>query len=50
MVYALGRGLTAADMPTVRAVMREAQPGGYHFDALVNGIVNSTPFRMRRSQ
>ena len=28
MVYALGRGLTAADMPTVRAVMREAQPGG----------------------
>ena len=47
MVYALGRGLDAADMPTVRAVMRDARPGGYRFGALVNGIVNSTPFRMR---
>ncbi len=47
LVYALGRGLTAADQPTVRAILRDAQPGGYRFSALVSGIVNSTPFRMR---
>jgi len=48
LVYALGRGLTPADMPTVRAVMREAGPE-YRFSSLVHGIVNSTPFRMRRT-
>jgi mono/diheme cytochrome c family protein len=47
LVYALGRGLTTADQPTVRAIMREAQPGNYRVSALVTGIVNSTPFRMR---
>jgi mono/diheme cytochrome c family protein len=47
LVYALGRGLTTADQPTVRAIMREAQPGNYRMSALVTGIVNSTPFRMR---
>lgn len=47
LVYALGRGLTAADQPTVRAILREAQPGGYRFSALMSGIVNSAPFRMR---
>ncbi|MEQ1757366.1 MAG: DUF1592 domain-containing protein [Vicinamibacterales bacterium] len=47
VVYALGRGLTPADQPTVRSILREAQPHGYRFSALVSGIVNSTPFRMR---
>jgi hypothetical protein len=47
LTYALGRGLTPADQPVVRSIMREAQSGGYHFSALVSGIVNSTPFRMR---
>jgi mono/diheme cytochrome c family protein len=47
MIYALGRGLSATDMPAVRAVMNGAKPGDYRFSQLVFGIVNSTPFRMR---
>jgi mono/diheme cytochrome c family protein len=47
LVYALGRGLTPADQPVVRAILRDAQPGNYRFSTLVAGIVNSTPFRMR---
>ena len=48
--YALGRGLEAYDMPAVRAIVREASKDGYRFSALVKGIVNSTPFRMRRKE
>jgi mono/diheme cytochrome c family protein len=50
LVYALGRGLTPADQPTVRGILREAEPGGYRFSALVTGIVNSVPFRMRTAE
>jgi hypothetical protein len=47
MVYALGRGLTTEDMPQVRKVVREAAGKGYRFSALIQGIVDSVPFRMR---
>jgi hypothetical protein len=47
MTYALGRALTADDMPAVRAVMREAARSNYRFSAIVTGIVTSAPFRMR---
>jgi uncharacterized protein DUF1588/uncharacterized protein DUF1585 len=47
MVYALGRGLTAEDMPGVRAIVRHAKPGGYRFSDLVFGIVNGSSFQMR---
>jgi hypothetical protein len=50
MTYALGRGLEAYDMPTVRAIVREASKDGYRFSSLVKGIVSSTPFRMRRKE
>jgi hypothetical protein len=50
LIYALGRGLDARDMPAVRAIMREAAPGGYRFTSLVLGIVHSTPFTMRVAQ
>jgi hypothetical protein len=50
MTYALGRGLTPADMPAVRAIVRDASKDGYRFSALVRGIVASTPFRMRREE
>jgi uncharacterized protein DUF1585 len=49
MTYALGRGLHAYDMPAVRAVVRDASQRDYRFSAIVMGIVNSTPFRMRLS-
>jgi hypothetical protein len=47
MVYALGRGLTADDMPEVRKVVRGAARKGYRFSALIQGIVESVPFQMR---
>jgi hypothetical protein len=50
LTYALGRGLEAYDMPTVRGIVRGAEDDGYRFSALVKGIVNSVPFRMRRAQ
>jgi mono/diheme cytochrome c family protein len=50
LIYALGRGLEAHDMPTVRRIVREAEGDDYRFSALVKGIANSVPFRMRRAQ
>jgi hypothetical protein len=47
MTYALGRQLTAADMPAARAIVRQAARDDYRFSALVLGIVTSDPFQMR---
>jgi hypothetical protein len=50
LTYGLGRGLEYYDMPAVRKVAEDAAHGGYKFSALVIGIVNSTPFQMKRAQ
>ena len=50
LTYALGRGLEAYDMPTVRRIVREAEGDDYSFSALVKGVAASVPFRMRRAQ
>ena len=50
LTYALGRGLEATDMPTVRQIKREAADEDYRFEALVQGVVASTPFQMRMAQ
>jgi hypothetical protein len=47
MIYALGRGLAAYDMPTVRAIVHDAGTQDYRFSSLILGIVNSVPFQMR---
>jgi cytochrome c5 len=47
LTYALGRGLEYYDRPVVRAIARDAAQKDDRFSALVLGIVNSTPFRMR---
>jgi hypothetical protein len=47
MIYALGRGLAANDMPVVRGILREAESDGYRFESLVWGVVESAAFRMR---
>ncbi|HWN37703.1 MAG TPA: DUF1592 domain-containing protein, partial [Gammaproteobacteria bacterium] len=47
MTYALGRQLTAADMPTARAIVRRAADNDYKFSSLVLGIVTSDTFQMR---
>jgi mono/diheme cytochrome c family protein len=50
MVYALGRGLEAFDAPAVRKIKRDATRDDYRFEALIHGIVTSTPFTMRVTQ
>lgn len=50
LTYALGRGLEYYDMPAVRAITHQAAQNDYRFSSLVLGIVESTPFQMRRSQ
>jgi len=50
LTYALGRGVEDYDAPAVRKVVRDAATNDYKFSSLILGIVNSTPFQMRRSQ
>jgi len=50
LTYALGRGVEDFDGPAVREIVRSSRARDYRFSALVLGIVNSTPFQMRRSQ
>jgi hypothetical protein len=49
MTYALGRGVEAHDMPEIRRIVREAALDDYRLSAIIMGIVESVPFRMRRS-
>ena len=49
LTYALGRGIEHFDAPTIRAIVRDAERDGYSFASIVLGIVNSTPFQMRKS-
>jgi uncharacterized protein DUF1592/uncharacterized protein DUF1588/uncharacterized protein DUF1585/uncharacterized protein DUF1587/uncharacterized protein DUF1595 len=46
LTYALGRRVDYYDMPSVRAIVREAEPTDNRFSALVLGIVKSAPFQM----
>ena len=48
--YALGRGVQYYDMPAIRQIVREAAPHDYRWSSLVQGIVRSMPFQMRRSE
>ncbi len=47
MTYALGRGLTATDMPAVRTVVRDSARDQYRFSSVILEIVRSVPFQMR---
>jgi hypothetical protein len=54
LTYALGRGLESYDKAAVRSIVREAshqEPNSPppSFTAIINAIVNSTPFQMRRT-
>lgn len=50
LTYALGRGVESHDQPAVRAIVRRAAAEGYRFSSIILGIVQSTPFQMRRPQ
>jgi hypothetical protein len=47
LTFALGRGLSYTDMPTVRGIVRAASRQNDRFTSLVLGIVGSTAFQMR---
>ena len=49
LTYALGRGLEPYDMPAVRRIVRAAADEEYRLSAVVLGIVESLPFRERRT-
>ena len=50
LTYALGRGLEYYDAPAVRKIVRNARTNNYRLPSLILGVVESTPFQMRRSQ
>ena len=50
LTYALGRGLSADDMPAVRKISRESARRDYKFSSIVLGLVTSVPFQMRKSE
>ena len=46
--YALGRRLEHYDMPVVRQIVRDAADQDHRWSALIQGIVKSSPFQLRR--
>jgi mono/diheme cytochrome c family protein len=49
MTYATGRTLQYYDMPTVRRIVHNAAADDYKFSGLVQAVVRSEQFRMRRA-
>ena len=49
MVYALSRGIEAADIPVARSIVSRASAKGNKFSELILGIVESQPFQMNRA-
>jgi hypothetical protein len=47
MTYAVGRGVEYSDMPTIRAIARDAGKDDNRFSAIVLGVVRSPQFQMR---
>jgi mono/diheme cytochrome c family protein len=47
MIYALGRGLSAHDIPEVRQIVRDASKQNDRFSELILGVVRSKPFQWR---
>ena len=50
LTYAIGRATEPYDEPAVRRIVRQASVNNYRWSALILGIVNSTPFEMKRSE
>jgi hypothetical protein len=47
-MYAIGRPVEHFDMPTVRHIVHAAAEQNYRFSTLVQAIVESEQFRLRR--
>jgi hypothetical protein len=49
MTYALGRRVEYADMPAIRAIIRDAARNNGRMSSFVLGVVNSAAFRMAKA-
>jgi hypothetical protein len=49
LTYALGRTLDYYDMPAVRRIVRDAAVDDYRFSSIVQGVIESEQFRLRRA-
>ena len=49
LVFGTGRGVTASDGPAVRAILRRAEADDYRLSSLIQAVVASDPFQMRRA-
>jgi hypothetical protein len=50
LTYALGRGVEYYDGPAIRKITHAAAANDYRWSSVILGIVDSTPFQMRRSR
>ncbi|MDE2476954.1 MAG: DUF1592 domain-containing protein [Alphaproteobacteria bacterium] len=48
LTYALGRGVEEYDRPVIRKIVRDASADDQKWSDIILGIINSTPFQMRR--
>jgi hypothetical protein len=49
LTYAMGRGVEYYDNPVIRKIRRNSASENYRWSAIINEIVNSVPFKMRRA-
>ena len=49
LTYALGRGVGYYDAPTIRRIVHDIEDDDYRWSALVQAVVESQQFRMRRA-
>jgi mono/diheme cytochrome c family protein len=49
MTYALGRRMESFDMPTIRAIVREAGKNEYRLSSFVTGVIESPAFQRGRA-
>jgi hypothetical protein len=49
VTYALGRGVTHTDMPTIRKILRKAGEDNYRWSSLILNIIRTDVFQMRRA-
>ena len=50
MQYALGRRVEYYDMPTIRAIVRDAARNDNHMSSFILGVVKSAAFQMSRAE
>jgi len=48
LTYSMGRTREYYDMPTVRKIVRDTRASDYKFSAIVEAVVNTEQFKMRR--